>query len=428
MSINEIFETLASDNSRNFKIDYLRANSDNETLREVIRLALDPFTNFFIRKIPKYTPAKDNQADSLSSVVDSLYLLSTRQVTGNAAIVFLTKLLSSLTEPDAKVLEKIIQKDLKCGVSRATVNVVWDNLIPEYPVMLCSGSDDKLVSKLEFPVMVNEKYDGTRFNCIVKSGSAEFRSRNGKLFDLLGNLEKEFLEYANGEDVVFDGELLYNDGNLANRQIGNGIIGKSIKGTISAKEAENVNAIIWDIIPYQDFVKGESSISYKDRFSKLEKINIQGKVQLTDHHIVSDIDSAMKIFDEYILQGKEGIIIKELNKGWSNKRVKHQIKVKSELTCELRVIGSEYGAGKYSNLLGNLICESEDKVVNVSVGSGFSDSQREEYKGDVLIGSIISVKYNMRISNKNGDESLFLPIFECVRFDKEVADNSNNIK
>ena len=428
MSINEIFETLASDNSRNFKIDYLRANSDNETLREVIRLALDPFTNFFIRKIPKYTPAKDNQADSLSSVVDSLYLLSTRQVTGNAAIVFLTKLLSSLTEPDAKVLEKIIQKDLKCGVSRATVNVVWDNLIPEYPVMLCSGSDDKLVSKLEFPVMVNEKYDGTRFNCIVKSGSAEFRSRNGKLFDLLGNLEKEFLEYANGEDVVFDGELLYNDGNLANRQIGNGIIGKSIKGTISAKEAENVNAIIWDIIPYQDFVKGESSISYKDRFSKLEKMNIQGKVQLTDHHIVSDIDSAMKIFDEYILQGKEGIIIKDLNKGWSNKRVKHQIKVKSELTCELRVIGSEYGAGKYSNLLGNLICESEDKVVNVSVGSGFSDSQREEYKGDVLIGSIISVKYNMRISNKNGDESLFLPIFECVRFDKEVADNSNNIK
>ena len=428
MSINEIFETLASDNSRNFKIDYLRANSDNETLREVIRLALDPFTNFFIRKIPKYTPAKDNQADSLSSVVDSLYILSTRQLTGNAAIDFLTKLLSSLTESDAKVLEKIIQKDLKCGVSRATVNVVWDNLIPEYPVMLCSGSDDKLVSKLEFPVMVNEKYDGTRFNCIVKSGSAEFRSRNGKLFDLLGNLEKEFLEYANGEDVVFDGELLYIDGNLANRQIGNGIIGKSIKGTISAKEAENVNAIIWDIIPYSDFVKGESSISYKDRFSKLEKMNIQGKVKLTDHHIVSDIDIAMKIFDEYILQGKEGIIIKDLNKGWSNKRVKHQIKVKSELTCELRVIGSEYGSGKYSNLLGNLICESEDKVVNVSVGSGFSDSQREEYKGDVLIGSIISVKYNMRISNKNGDESLFLPIFECVRFDKEVADNSNNIK
>lgn len=426
--INEIFENLASDNSRNFKIDYLRANSNNETLREVIRLALDPFTNFFIRKIPKYTPANENQADSLSSVLDSLYLLSSRQVTGNAAIEFLTKLLSSLTEGDAKVLEKILQKDLKCGVSRATVNVVWDNLVPEYPVMLCSGSDDKLISKLEFPVMVNEKYDGTRFNCIVINGSAEFRSRNGKLFDLLGNLEKEFVEYANGENLVFDGELLYNDGNLANRQVGNGIIGKSIKGTISAKEAENVNAVIWDVIPYEDFVKGDSSIPYRERFSKLELMNIEGKVQLTDHHIVNDIDSAMKIFNEYILQGKEGIIIKDLNKGWSNKRVKHQLKVKSELTCELRVIGTEYGSGKYSNLLGNLICRSEDGIVKVSVGSGFSDAQREEYKGNILVNSIVSVKYNMRISNKNGEESLFLPIFDCVRFDKDNADNSVNIK
>lgn len=428
MSINQIFETLAADNSRNFKIDYLRENSDNETLKKVIGLALNPFITFYIRKIPKYTPAQPNQADSLDSVIDSLEMFYTRQVTGNAAIDHLTKLLSSLTEDDAKVIVKIIQKDLKCGVSRATANAVWDNLIPEYPVMLCSGSDDKLISKLEFPVMVNEKYDGTRFNCIVKNGSAEFRSRNGKMFDLLGNLEKEFLQYANGEDVVFDGELLYNDGDLANRQTGNGIIGKSIKGTISEKEAENVNAVIWDIIPYDDFVSGESNLPYKDRFSKLENMNISGKIQLTDHHIVSDIDSAMKIFDEYILEGKEGIIIKDLNKGWSNKRVKHQIKVKSELTCELRVIGTEYGSGKYSNLLGNLICQSEDGIVNVSVGSGFSDAQREEYKGDVLIDSIVSVKYNMRISNKNGDESLFLPIFDCVRFDKENADNSINIK
>ena len=428
MRINEIFENLASDNSRNFKIDYLRANSDNEILREVIRLALDPFTNFYIRKIPKYTPTKDNQADSLSSVVDSLYLLSTRQVTGNAAIDFLTKLLSSLNESDAKVLEKIIRKDLKCGVSRATANAVWDNLIPEYPVMLCSSFDDKLVSKLEFPVMVNEKYDGTRFNCMVVNGAAEFRSRNGKLFDLLGNLEQEFIQYANGENVVFDGELLYNDGNLANRQIGNGIIGKSIKGTISEKEAANVNAVIWDVIPHKDFLKGECSIPYRNRFSKLENMNVSEKIQLTDHYIVDNLESVMVLFDQYIAEGKEGIIVKDLNKGWSDKRVKHQLKVKNELVTELRVVGTEFGTGKYENLLGNIICQSEDGVVKVSVGSGFSDAQREEFKGNVLMDSIVSVKYNMRISNKNGEHSLFLPVFDCVRFDKDTADNSTNIK
>jgi len=428
MRINEIFETLASDNSRNFKIDYLRANSDNETLREVIRLALDPFTNFYIRKIPKYVPNNDSFHLTLDKAVDCLSDLYHRKVTGNAGIDHLKWILESVEEIDAKVIERVIKKDLKCGVSRATANAVWDNLIPEYPVMLCSGFEDKLVSKLEFPVMVNEKYDGTRFNCIVVNGAAEFRSRNGKLFDLLGNLEQEFVQYANGENVVFDGELLYNDGNLANRQIGNGIIGKSIKGTISEKEAANVNAVIWDVIPYNDFLKGECSIPYKNRFSKLENMNVSEKIHLTDHFIVDDLESVMVLFDQYIAEGKEGIIIKDLNKGWSDKRVKHQIKVKNELVTELRVIGTEFGTGKYENLLGNIICQSEDGIVKVSVGSGFSDAQREEFKGDVLINSIVSVKYNMRISNKNGEESLFLPIFLEVRYDKDTADNSTNIK
>jgi hypothetical protein len=54
MNLNEFFNSLAENASRNFKIDQLNANSDNETLREVIRLALDPFTQFYQRKIPEY--------------------------------------------------------------------------------------------------------------------------------------------------------------------------------------------------------------------------------------------------------------------------------------------------------------------------------------------------------------------------------------
>ena len=118
-------------------------HKDNLLLKEVIRLALDPFTQFYQRKIPDYTPARSNQADTLSSVIDSLMMLSNRTVTGNAAIAHLTKLLSSLVESDAKVIERIIQKDLKCGVSIATANAVWPNLIHEYPCMLCSGFEQK---------------------------------------------------------------------------------------------------------------------------------------------------------------------------------------------------------------------------------------------------------------------------------------------
>ena len=41
MNLNKFFESLANNSSRNFKIDQLNANSDNEVLREVVRLALE---------------------------------------------------------------------------------------------------------------------------------------------------------------------------------------------------------------------------------------------------------------------------------------------------------------------------------------------------------------------------------------------------
>lgn len=223
--INQILETLASNNSRNFKIDFLKQHKDNELLKEVIRLALDPFTQFYIRIIPEYAPLYETPIATLKQAVDSLSILSTRTLTGNAAIAQLTLTLSSISEEDALVIERIIQKDLKCGVNISTANKVWPNLIPEYPCMLCSGYDEKLVSKIKYPAFAQKKEDGARANAIVKDGIVEFRSRNGKEINLLGNLEQEFIKLAGGANLVFDGELLVRkDGKILDRQTGNGIL------------------------------------------------------------------------------------------------------------------------------------------------------------------------------------------------------------
>ena len=50
------------------------------------------------------------------------------------------------------------------------------------------------------------------------------------------------------------------------------------------------------------------------------------------------------------------------------------------------------------------------------------------YRISNYYGKIISVKYNARIKNTSGEESLFLPVFLEVRNDKEVADSSIKIK
>jgi hypothetical protein len=438
MNLNEFFNSLAENASRNFKIEQLTAHSDNETLREVIRLALDPFTQFYQRKIPAYEfVGEDSEHQtSLEMAMQNLYYLSSREVTGNAAIAHLGAILSGLEPDDAKVIERIIAKDLKCGVDVSTANKVWSHLIPEYPCMLCSPFEQKLVDKINFPAYAQMKMDGMRFNAIVRSGKVEFRSRNGKQIHLLGNLEKEFAALAGDIDCVFDGELLVmleGDHQFADRQTGNGILNKANKGTISAEQAALVHATVWDLIPYVAFVDGYCLTPYSKRFSTLEQIvNKQKsdgkKIWTVTSTLVQTLDEAQEIFQGYLAEGFEGIILKDGAGEWEDKRSKTQIKFKGELECDLKIVAVEEGSGKAAGMLGAIVCESADGIVKVNVGSGFSDAQRKQYWKEDLVDKIVAVKYNARIKNKTGEESLFLPVFIELRDDKDVADNSKVIK
>ena len=431
MNYNAFFDKLAVDDGRNYKIDLLNQHSGDIVLRKIVKAALDPFTQFYIRKIPDYTP-NTGKGIALSFGIDTLNDLANRHVTGNAGIAHLKSTLEALNENDAKVIERIIAKDLKCGVSVSTANKVWPNLINEYPVMLCSQFEQKLVDKIKFPAYVQTKMDGMRFNAIVKNGAVEYRSRNGKEIQLLGNLDDEFISLADGVDCVFDGELLVasTGGGLLDRQTGNGILNKANKGTINENEAALVRATIWDLIPYDAFTRGNCIVPYGQRWESLcimMDTKQPVKIGLVDSWEVDNYTEAQTLFEGLLSQGQEGIILKDRQGKWEDKRTKSQIKFKGELECDLKIVGIQAGTGKYEGMLGAILCESKDGIVKVSVGSGFNDEHRQTY-GDELIGKIVAVKYNARITNKDGEESLFLPIFVEVREDKTVADSSKDIK
>jgi hypothetical protein len=427
--IFDILKELEAISSRLEKEAILKREQHNELLKKVFFLAYDPFTQFYIRKIPTYQSARSEQADTLDSVLDSLTVLSNREATGNAGIEFLTKLLSSLVEEDSKVLERVIGKDLKCGASASTANKIWPNLIHEYPCMLCTPFDEKVMKKFNFPAYAQLKMDGMRFNAIVKDGKCEFRSRNGKEIILLGNLEEEFIRLANGQSLVFDGELLVSDkGVILDRQTGNGILNKAVKGTISIDEARKVHATIWDVISYDAFKQGKGKHIYQTRFSILEGMSLPRKVRLVESKIVATLEEAEAIFKEYLAQGQEGIILKDMSGVWEDKRVKTQLKFKAELDCDLKVVGIQPGTGKYEGLVGALLCESEDGIIKVDVGSGLSDFDRKDFTINSPIGKIAAVVYNARIKNKQGEESLFLPRLVEIREDKNIADSAKKIR
>jgi hypothetical protein len=428
MNYNEFFNTLAADASRNYKIDLLTTKQSDETLQQIIFLALDPFTQFYQRKIPYYM-TDSLPTRGLKTAMYDLKQLSNRSVTGHEAIDWLTDILETLSADDAKVIERIIQKDLKCGVAASTVNNVWPGLVHEYPCMLCSAFDQKLVDKIKFPAYVQLKMDGMRFNAIVKDGKCEFRSRNGKEIQLLGCLEQEFVHIADGKNVVFDGELLVSDkGVILDRQTGNGILNKAVKGTISDLEANKVHATIWDLIPYEQFMAGKCSVDYHTRFSTLEGFALPTKIRIVESKVVGSFEEAQAIFEKYLDEGQEGIILKSMSGIWEDKRSKNQIKFKGELECDLVITGVQMGTGKYEGMLGAVHAQSADGVISTSIGSGFTDEQRKSLLKEKLLGKIIAVKYNARIKNKQGGDSLFLPIVLEIREDKFEADHSKDIK
>ena len=440
-SISTIFDSLAADNSRLAKEAILTANKDNKELQQVIKLALDPLISFYIRKIPAYNK-KAKGSRTLAWAMDTLQNeFATRNVTGNAAIELLTNVLESLYEADAGVVEKIIKKDIRCGVSEATANKIWPKLVSTYPVMLASGFDQKLVDKIKFPAYCQLKLDGMRFNAIVRNGTVEYRSRNGKELNIPSKLFSDaLLKLADiyGADYVFDGELLVVDstGKPLDRKTGNGILSKGVKGTMSDKEAAMVRVTLWDAIPFTGFQAGVFKTPYNERFMQLmQNVDFVKGVSAIGHLVdivwtkeVNTQLEAQNIFEKFLAEGQEGTILKSKTNIWEDKRSKEQIKFKGELECDLIVVGWEEGTGKNKGRLGALVCESSDGLIQVNVGSGYSDEQREEYTKKV-IGKIVTVKYNARIKDRgDGVERLFLPTFIEMREDKDLADSSKKIK
>jgi DNA ligase-1 len=69
--------------------------------------------------------------------------------------------------------------------------------------------------------------------------------------------------------------------------------------------------------------------------------------------------------------------------------------------------------------LGALVCEGEDDghQIRVNVGSGFSDSNRDEFWGnrEGVVGQIVEVRADAITQNQDGTYSLRFPRFKGFR-------------
>jgi ATP-dependent DNA ligase len=418
----QILHQLEAASGRLEKEAILKAHATDPVFKEVCRLTLDPLVNFYIKKLPEAGVAREGTDTwTLSEALESIKThLATRALRGNAATTHVHRLLTCLEPEDREVLRRVLGRNLKCGVSEATVEKIWPDLKLSYPCMLVSPLDSK--TKIKFPCVVQTKMDGMRFNAHVQSGHVAFKSRAGKELDLSGlPIEADFQKLPDG---VYDGELLVAN---CDRKTGNGILTKFQKGTGTPAAGRDIHARVWDVIPSADFAKGVYSVGYIQRFRILSgtlKAEHPTRIILVQAWLdVSSIEEVQEIYKEQLSCGEEGVILKDPQGPWEDKRVKHQVKMKAELEADLRVTGFLPGSGKYEGKIGSLLVESADGKVKSAVGTGLDDEERSCDPSEFL-GKIVAVKYNALIDDKKtGLKSLFLPVFVEVRDDKTAADN-----
>jgi ATP-dependent DNA ligase len=274
--------------------------------------------------------------------------------------------------------------------------------------------------------MVQTKCDGMRVNIKIKGGAVEgYYSRTGKKLNL-PQLDRHFQVQGISGDWVLDGELLVlKDGAVMPRQIGNGILRKASKGAIP----DDVQAVLWDAIPYEHFTEGYSPLEYSERWDTLTNlIEETENVKLVDCQWCSNAREVLDVYHQKLSGGLEGVIVKAPNGFWEAKKVQHQAKLKAELEADLKVVAVCGGSGKFEGQLGALICESADGKVRVSVGVGFSSQERIDLFSQDLIGKIVAVRYNSVTANAaDCRKSLFLPVFIEVRDDKDHADMAEDL-
>jgi ATP-dependent DNA ligase len=432
MSTLGIIDQLAATTKTTEKLEILSNHINNDTLKAVFYYAYNPRIKYWIKKRIDFNSSESPELTLINvlSLVETH--ISSRVVAGQRAISFVQDLLSRTDSRNAEILLRVIERDLKCGVNVKLINKVWNNLIPEYPVLLCSKYNEKTKKNIKYPAIFQLKSDGGRINLEFDDGKfVSATTRNGNVLDFT---HFDDLMISCSERIILDGELLwrYPNGKTAPRKVSNGYVTKAVRGTITPEEAKGLYVNVWDYIPYDDFLNEKCEIPYLTRFEMIKDLITEENsevIKLIESEIVHSEEEVMEKYHRNLENGEEGGILKSVDGIWEAKRSKYQLKLKAEDPVDLLVVGFEYGktGTKYEKLLGSLICETSCGKLRVNVGSGLKDHERIDPES--YIGKIIEVKFNEVISSKGSDiKSLFLPIFVKIRTDKDSANSLEEIE
>ena len=417
----KIIQELESDNSRLKKEAIIRRENDADNIRffNGVGACLDGFRTWGIQKVPVSKKDGSGRLFDDSEFFEVLDQMEKRELTGNSMIGMIQDLCDRCKmEHWNDWYRRILIKDLRCGVTHKTINKHSTMKVPVFECMLADDSK-KHEKKMVGEVLVEPKLDGVRVVviCDVDKDEVKMFSRNGKELSNFPKIVQQFDEMLDqmSESFVFDGEVMSDDFQTLMREIHR-------KG---GAKTDDAILNVFDCLPLEDFKEGECGLSITKRKQFLEDYNYGPNIKLVEYvkMNLSDEDG-QKQFADYnklcIDKGFEGIMVKPIGGVYECKRSSLWLKVKPFIEVSLSVIDVEEGTGRNVGKLGALIVEGTDggKFIKTNVGSGLSDTDREEFwkAKDKLIGQVVEVRADAITQNQNAKDEWSLRFPRFLRF------------
>jgi DNA ligase-1 len=271
--------------------------------------------------------------------------------------------------------------------------------------------------------LLEPKLDGVRCITVVNYDARNVvqYTRNGKVLENFSHIADSLLANIDdlGRSYVLDGEVVSKSFQDLMKQVHR-------KDDVQAQDAR---LMLFDILPLSEFQKGRSVMGQRRRtnllktlkpaFDKCGHIDIIPQKEVDLDGYVGELE--FKQFNkDAIEQGFEGIMIKDPNASYECKRSTSWLKMKPFIEVSLTVVDVEEGTGRNEGKLGAIICEGTDdgKSIRVNVGSGFTDSDREEFWAgkDDLLGQVVEVRADAATRSQDSEDTYSLRFPRFLRF------------
>lgn len=339
----------------------------------------------------------------------------------------------------------LVTKDLQIGVSVTTLNKVYGkDFIPKIGIMRGMLCPEDATGDF----IATEKIDGNRRLIFTFPWGPKAFTRSGKPDFGLVEILEEAKQLPTG--YVFDCECVamgdFAD-NIALRQASASVLNRGPKS-----KKTGVKALCFDMLPIDEYNEGKSNFMALARKAMLAKVlgdreSVRNLV-LQYPQYCTVLNALVATFDEVHLDhikplpvlgfpqsykeavamaqpiwdtGGEGLMLVAINSAYevnpNPRKTLLKIKATKEYVC--RCVDTLEGTGKYVGMLGAIVIEfraSDGNVYQVSVGSGFTDWQRDMYWPDdeAIVGKLVEIESFGESINAQGIRSLNCPIFKRI--------------